>query len=82
MVEVGRGRKKRGERDFGDEDDGMKWRRSPLSPDGRLRLNLAGGETKKMEGRREGFRVTGRRESVKRSEEEEKNENEGRGPMF
>ena len=29
-----------------------------------------------------GFRVRGRRESVKRSEEEEKNENEGRGPMF
>ena len=37
----------------------MKWRRSPLSPDGRRRLNLAGGETKKMEGRREttGLRV-------------------------
>ena len=40
------------------------------APDGRRRLNLAGGETKKMEGRRE---------SVKRSEEEEKNENEGEG---
>ena len=43
------------------------------APDGRHRLNLAGGETKKMEGRRE---------SVKRSEEEEKNDNEGRGPTF